>query len=179
MKRIFILSVWLLIAIVAFAESCYVGYVELDRSHDVAFSLEVDVCDKDTTWTIVAWGDGLNEHTQLLFKTMDGKVLELTSYRYTTLEPTDAWVTNPITGESVRQTHYEFFMYYRITPIALDYFITHGIAKLRVGTDSLWREHVWRTDELGKELSKARAELNRRLAPDYVPPKKPSIRDGF
>ncbi|MBR5745556.1 MAG: hypothetical protein IKX94_09605 [Muribaculaceae bacterium] len=50
---------------------------------------------------------------------------------------------------------------------------------MRVGTITNWREKVWKRNEWGKSLAKAYKELKKLISPDYVPPKKPTIYDGF
>ena len=95
------------------------------------------------------------------------------------MQMTDSLTTSPLTGEWIDHWHYEHVLTYQLSTVALDYFIQHGIAKIRVGSDTSWNEKQWTRNEWGKRITQAYHELTTRLAPDYVPPKKPTIRDGF
>ena len=75
--------------------------------------------------------------------------------------------------------HYEHVLHYHIKGTALNYIAEHGISKLRCGYDNLYRAKVYRRNEFGIELTEAYKKILERMSPDYVPPKKPSIRDGF
>ncbi|MBR5436933.1 MAG: hypothetical protein IK120_08745 [Muribaculaceae bacterium] len=115
----------------------------------------------------------------LIIKTSDNKILKLSPDRHTEHYETDSITTSPLTGEPIRHCHTEHYLSYTITTTALQYLVEHGVTKMRVGTITNWQEKVWKRNEWGKSLAKAYKELKKRISPDYVPPKKPTIYDGF
>lgn len=154
--------------------------IEFSRRYEVLSTLDVFVEDSDTIWSIGIIGRYLDEETLLLIKTCDGKVVEYEPSNYHAMKITEEYSTNPITGEVyASKWYYEHSFQYHITKTALLYFIEHGISKIRLGTENKWHEKIWQHNEWGKLITEAYNKLLIRLAPDYVPPKRPTIRDGF
>ena len=56
---------------------------------------------------------------------------------------------------------------------------SRGVIKLRCGTDRFYKDREFRRNEFGKALTEAYKRIIEEMSPDYVPPKKPTIRDGF
>ena len=50
---------------------------------------------------------------------------------------------------------------------------------MRCGKDGHYTDAVYHHNEFGKMLTEAYKDILRRLSPDYMPPKDPSIYDGF
>ena len=144
-----------------YAGLAYVGEVEWNKRDKTSFMLQCDTTATDTVWSLKLQGFVTTGY-MLLIKTSDAKVLEL--------EPYD---------EIMEFYHYEHVLYYHITTTALNYIAEHGISKLRCGYDNLYRDKEFRRNEFGIELNEAYKKILERMSPDYVPPKKPSIRDGF
>ena len=119
------------------------------------------------------------ENAMLLLKTGDGKVVELQPVNHRLYQETDSLSTSPVTGEIIEHWHYGHILEYRLTTTALNYFMAHGVIKLRLGTEDRWKEKSWKQDELGKNLSKVYKEILEELSPDYVPPKTKTIYDDF
>ena len=71
------------------------------------------------------------------------------------------------------------FLAFLIPITALNYIAEHGIAKLRYGHNDFYRDKVYKRNEFGKDLAEAYHKVLEQMSPDYVPPKKPSIYDGF
>ena len=132
----------------------------------------------DTVWSLNLQGFVTTGY-MLLIKTSDGKVLELEPYDLKTTHVTDSVAHSPVTGEIMEFYHYEHVLYYHITTTALNYIAEHGISKLRCGYDNLYRDKEFRRNEFGNDLTEAYKKVLEHMSPDYVPPKKPSIRDGF
>ena len=146
---------------------------------DLKSFLCVTINGSDTIWSLRFRDRDLSEGMILLIKTTDKKVLGLMPSHHYEACVTDSLTTIPFTGETVRHYHYDHILEYDITTTALNYFVNHNIIKLRIGTEKHWQEKVWRRNEWGKSLVKAYKELKKRISPDYVPPKKPTIYDGF
>ena len=154
--------------------------IEFNRRYEVLTSLDVNFSETDTVWSIGIIGRNLDKETLLLIKTCDGKVIEYSPTSYYAMKITDEYATNPLTGDVYdAKWHYEHCFQYNVSPTALHYFMEHGISKIRLGTEDRWHEKVWLNNEWGRLITEAYEKLLLRLAPDYVPPKKPSIRDGF
>ena len=153
--------------------------IEFDRWNVVTPFLCCEVNGCDTVWTLEIWGRGLDEQSVLLLKTTDGKVAEFKPSRHRLYQETDSLTKSPVTGEWIEHYHYKHILSYELTSTALDYFMSHGVAKLRLGTETIWKEKAWKTDELGKNLSKAHKIIMEQLSPDYVPPKRKTIYDDF
>lgn len=139
----------------------------------------VEVTETDTVWSLNLYDRDLKEKMLLIIKTSDNKILKLSPDRHTEHYETDSITTSPLTGEPIRHCHTEHYLSYTITTTALQYLVEHGVTKMRVGTITNWQEKVWKRNEWGKSLAKAYKELKKRISPDYVPPKKPTIYDGF
>ena len=150
--------------------------IEFDSWDAVSPFLCCEVNDLDTVWTLEIWGRFLNEASILLLKTSDDKVLELTPAAHRLYQETDSLTKSPVTGEWIEHWHYKHILEYRLTSTALNYFMAHGIVKMRLGTESQWKEKVWQKDELGKNLSKAYQIILEKLS---SPPKKKTIYDDF
>lgn len=180
-RLILIILLAVFISIPSWARHEYVNTssIEFDRGYELLSSLDVDVNDTDTVWSLQFIGRYLDENTILLIKTGDGKVIEYTPSHYHAMQMIDSLTTSPLTGELIDHWHYEHVLTYELSPYALHYFMQHGIAKIRIGSETSWKEKVWKRNEWGKRITEAYHELTKRLAPDYTPPKKPTIRDGF
>lgn len=161
-----------------YAGLAYVGEVEWNKRDKTSFMLQCDTTATDTVWSLKLQGFVTTGY-MLLIKTGDGKVLELDPYDLKTDHVTDSVGHSPITGEIMEFYHYEHVLYYHITGTALNYIAEHGISKLRCGYDALYRDKEFRRNEFGNDLTKAYKKILERMSPDYVPPQKPSIRDGF
>ncbi len=153
--------------------------IEFDRWNTVTPFLCCETNETDTTWTLEIWGRGLDENALLLLKTGDGKVVGLQPVRHRLYQETDSFSTSPVTGETIEHWHYKYILEYQLTATALNYFMKHGVTKLRLGTEDRWREKSWKRDELGQNLLKAYRKILDELSPDYVPPKKKTIYDDF
>lgn len=150
----------------------HIGYLE-------SF-LCVKATETDTVWSLsISERDYLKEGMLLFIKTSDDKILKLAPFRYSEYAEIDSITTSPLTGEPIRHCHTEYDLDYEITPTALQYLGDHGVSKMRIGTITDWDETVWKRNEWGKSLAKAYKELKKLISPDYVPPKKPTIYDGF
>lgn len=161
-----------------FAGLAYVGEIEWDKRHHTAVKLYCDTTATDTVWSLEMQG-AVEHYDTLLLKTGDGKVLELVPYDEKFDHVTDSIGHSSVTGELMEFYHYETVIYFHITTTALNYIAEHGIAKLRYGHDSFHRDIVYKKNEFGKELTRAYKKILTDISPEYVPPKKPSIRDGF
>lgn len=161
-----------------YAGLAYVGEVEWNKRDKTSFMLQCDTTATDTVWSLNLQGFVTTGY-MLLIKTSDGKVLELEPYDLKTTHVTDSVAHSPVTGEIMEFYHYEHVLYYHITTTALNYIAEHGISKLRCGYDNLYRDKEFRRNEFGNDLTEAYKKVLEHMSPDYVPPKKPSIRDGF
>ena len=147
--------------------------------------LSCDVCGTDTLWTITLFGNSFADNAVLVLKTADKQILTLELKEKCTIHTTLARDYSPETGEIVEYNGAEEALDFQLTNTALDYISQHGISKIRIetklrlGTDEWWCEASWKRNEWGKSLSKAYRLLKEKMSPDYVPPKKPSIYDGF
>lgn len=181
--RIFIVHI-LLVASFAlpswgkYAGLAYVTEIEWDKNNKTAVALQCDTTATDTVWSLKLEGWVSNGYV-LLIKTGDGKVMELEPYAEKFDHVTDSIGHSPITGELIDYYHYEQVMYYHITTTALNYIAEHGISKLRCGYDNLYRDKEYRRNEFGNDLTEAYKKILKCMSPGYVPPKRPSIRDGF
>lgn len=161
-----------------FAGLAYVGEIEWNKYNKTAVKLLCDINDNDTVWTLEMQG-AVEHYDTLLIKTGDSKVLELAPFDEKFDHVTDSLGHSPLTGELIEYYHYEAVIYYHITTTALNYIAEHGIAKLRYGHDSFHRDIVYKKNEFGTELTRAYKKILTEISPEYVPPKKPSVRDGF
>lgn len=161
-----------------FAGLAYVGEIEWDKRHQTAVKLICDTTATDTVWSLEMQG-AVEHYDTLLLKTGDGKVLELVPYDEKFDHVTDSIGHSSVTGELMEFYHYETVIYFHITTTALNYIAEHGIAKLRYGHNDFYRDKVYKRNEFGKELTRAYKKILTEISPEYVPPKKPSIRDGF
>lgn len=157
--------------------------IEVELLENIGYSeshLWVETTETDTVWSLtISDRDYLKEGMLLFIKTSDNKILKLAPFRYSEYTEIDSITTSPLTGEPIRHCHTEYDLDYEITPTALQYLGDHGVSKMRIGTITNWREKVWKRNEWGKSLAKAYKELKKLISPDYVPPKKPTIYDGF
>ena len=161
-----------------FARLAYVGEIEWDKRHLTAVKLFCDTTATDTVWSLEMQG-AVEHYDTLLLKTGDGKVLELVPYDEKFDHVTDSIGHSSVTGELMEFYHYETVIYFHITTTALNYIAEHGIAKLRYGHNDFYRDKVYRRNEFGNDLTEAYKKVLKHMSPEYVPPKKPSIRDGF
>lgn len=161
-----------------YAGLAYVGEIEWNKYNKTTVMLQCDTTANDTVWSLQLQGWVSNGYV-LLIKTGDGKVLELEPYAEKFDHVTDSIGHSPITGELIDYYHYESVEYYHITTTALSYIAEHGISKLRCGFDSCYKDVVYKRNEFGKKLTDAYKQILYEISPEYVPPKKPSIRDGF
>lgn len=175
-----------LMAAMCVALPCWSSYafksmpsIKFDRWNAVTPRLSCEANESDTVWTLQIWGDMLDENAMLLLKTGDGKVVELQPVNHRLYQETDSLSTSPVTGEIIEHWHYGHILEYRLTTTALNYFMTHGVIKLRLGTEDRWKEKSWEQDELGKNLLNVYKEILEELSPDYVPPKAKTIYDDF
>ena len=157
----------------------YISDIKFTKWFEVETWLIAESYENDTIWTIQLRGRDINDKTLLLIKTIDDKNLELKSFNCETRYETDSLTTSPLTGKLIDHQHVEYLVSYSITSVALHYFIDHGISKIRVGTETRWEEKIWQRNEWGKNLTETYKKIIKKMSPDYVPPKKPSIRDGF
>ena len=137
----------------------------------------------DTAYYITLWDDGhvyRSEDAMLLLKLGDGTVIPLHPSRRLCNQETDSMYYNN-EGKAVFIHRNEMLYDYPVDKADLLHIIESGIVKVRIGLygETVWAERTWKRDEWGKELAKAYAEIQKQLAPGYVPPKKPTIRDGF
>lgn len=178
MNRIFFTLLVACAALPCFAVEAHKSMpdIEFDRWNVVSPFLCCEVNDTDTTWTLEIWGRGLDENTMLLLKTCDGKAVELQPTGHRLYQETDSLTVSPVTGEWIEHWHYKHILQYRLTPTALNYFMSHGIEKLRLGTVERWQEKSWKRDELGKALAKAYHIVLERLE---TPQKTKTIYDDF
>ena len=156
-----------------YAGLAYVGEIEWDKRHQTAVTPATD-----TVWSLEMQG-AVEHYDTLLLKTGDGKVLELVPYDEKFDHVTDSIGHSSVTGELMEFYHYETVIYFHITTTALNYIAEHGIAKLRYGHNDFYRDKVYKRNEFGKYLAEAYHKVLEQMSPDYVPPQKPSIRDGF
>lgn len=161
-----------------YAGLAYVGEVEWDKYNKSTARLMCEIIDNDTVWSLEMQG-AVEHYDTLLLKTGDGKVLELAPYAEKFDQVTDSMGHNPVTGELIEFYHHESVIYFHLTTTALNYISEHGIAKLRYGHNAYHKDVAYRRNEFGKDLTEAYKKILERMSPDYVPPKKPSIRDGF
>ena len=161
-----------------YAGLAYVTDIEWDKYNKTVVTLSCDTTATDTVWTLELEGWVANGYV-LLIKTGDDNVIELAPYTEKFNHVTDSIGHSPITGELIDYYHHEFVEYYHITTAALNCIAENGIIKLRCGFDSCYKDVFYKHNEFGKELTDAYKKILYKLSPDYVPPKKPSIRDGF
>lgn len=161
-----------------YAGLAYVGDIEWDKRHQTAVKLICDTTATDTVWSLEMQG-AVEHYDTLLLKTGDGKVLVLVPYDEKFDHVTDSMGHSSVTGELMEFYHYETVIYFHITTTALNYIAEHGIAKLRYGHNDFYRDKVYKRNEFGKYLAEAYHKVLEQMSPDYVPPQKPSIRDGF
>ena len=161
-----------------FAGLAYVGEIEWDKYDKSAVTLQCDITDNDTVWSLEMQG-AVEHYDTLLIKTSDGKVLELVPYDEKFDHVTDSLGHSSVTGELMEYYHYETVIYFHITATALNYIAEHGIVKLRYGHDGYHKDKMYKRNEFGKKLTDAYKKILTKISPEYVPPKKPSIRDGF
>ncbi len=161
-----------------FAGLAYVGEIEWDKRHQTAVKLFCDTTATDTVWSLEMQG-AVAHYDTLLLKTGDGKVLELVPYDEKFDHVTDSIGHSSVTGELMEFYHYETVIYFHITTTALNYIAEHGIAKLRYGHNDFYRDKDYKHNEFAKDLAGAYHKVLEQMSPDYVPPQKPSIRDGF
>lgn len=161
-----------------FAGLAYVGEIEWDKRHQTTVKLFCDTTATDTVWSLEMQG-AVAHYDTLLLKTGDGKVLELVPYDEKFDHVTDSIGHSSVTGELMEFYHYETVIYFHITTKALNYIAEYGISKLRCGFDSCYKDVVYKRNEFGKKLTDAYKQILYEMSPEYIPPKKPSIRDGF
>lgn len=161
-----------------YANLAYVGEVEWNKRDKTTVKLWCDTTATDTIWSLEMQG-AVEHYDTLLLKTSDGKVLELVPYDEKFDHVTDSIGHSSVTGELMEFYHYETVIYFHITTTTLNYIAEHGIAKLRCGTDRFYKDREFRRNEFGKALIEAYKRILEEMSPDYVPPKKPTIRDGF
>ena len=161
-----------------YAGLAYVGEIEWNKYNKTTVKLQCDTTANDTVWSLQLQG-WVSHGYVLLIKTGDGKVLELEPYDEKFDHVTDSIGHSSITGELIDYYHYESVEYYHITTTALNYIAEHGISKLRCGFDSSYKDVVYKRNEFGKDLAEAYHKVLEQMSHDYVPPQKPSIRDGF
>lgn len=150
--------------------------------HEYNLMLDCDTS-ADTTYSITLWDDGhvyRSEDAMLLLKLGDGTVIELNPSDRSCIQEIDSMYYNN-EGKAVFINRNEMLYYYPINIDDLHHIFKSGIVKVRIGIygETVWAERTWKRDEWGKELAKAYAEIQKQLVPGYVPPKKPTIRDGF
>lgn len=161
-----------------YANLAYVGEVKWDKRDKTTVKLWCDTTATDTIWSLELQGFVSTDY-KLLIKTGDGKVLELEPYDKKLDHVTDSMGHSQVTGKIIEYYHYETVNYYHITTTALKYISEHGIIKLRCGTDRFYKDREFRRNEFGKALTEAYKRILEEMSPNYVPPKKPTIRDGF
>ncbi len=153
-------------------------YINWDKWDKSTATLYCDTTANDTTWSLSLEGYVDNGYL-LLMRSGDGKVITLKPYERHFESVTDSIGRSPITGEFVEYTHLVTVLYYHISVSDLNHIAEHGIVKLRCGNDVVHRDKVYRHNEFGKQLTDAYRQILKELSPDYVPPKKTSIFDGF
>ena len=184
MKKFVIIFLVLLAAIPAAAkyipETVVVDYEIRGHCYDVLLCCTAD---RDTTYTITVVDDGRvyrSKDAMLLIKLGDDTALPLHPKHISCDQVIDSMFYNN-EGESVfiyrNKMHYDY-------PIDLDdlnRIFNKGIIKVRIGIHgvSSWAEKTWKRDEWGKAFSKAFGKIQEQLAPNYIPPKKPTIYDNF
>lgn len=161
-----------------FADCAYVGEVEWNNLFYSRVELECDTTATDTVWTISMEGH-LHDGDRVLIKCGNGKVFELHQSDCRFNHVTDSIGHNPITGETMEFYHYRVVVYYNISSEAMKNIADHGITKMRCGKEGYYTDAVYHRNEFGMMLTEAYKAILERLSPDYVPPKKPSIYDGF
>ena len=155
-----------------------VGVVNWNGLFPTKIELECDTTATDTLWTMTLEGN-MSDGDLFLIKTGDNNTLELRQYDCRWSHITDSIGHNSITGEIMDFYHYEQVLYYYITTSELEQIAKYGISKMRCGTDAFYKEITYKNNEFGRKLIEAYKKILYKLSPDYVPPKKPSIRDGF
>ena len=161
-----------------FASLASVGEINWDKWNKTSVTLRCDTTANDTVWSLEMQGSVEHYHT-LLLKTGDGKTLELVPYDEKFDHVTDSLGHSSVTGELIEYYHYETVIYFHITTTALNYIAEQGISKLRYGHDSFYKDREYKHNEFGIELTRAYKKILGEISPDYVPPKKPTIYDGF
>lgn len=161
-----------------YAGLAYVGEIEWNKCFLTKVELECDTTATDTVWTMRMEGD-MSDGYILLIKTGDSKVIELHQCDHRWNHVTDSIGHSQLTGEIMEFYHYEQVLYYPITSADLEHIAAHGISKIRCGTDTYFMETTYKDNEFGKRLEEAYKKILEKMSPEYVPPKKPSIRDGF
>ena len=137
----------------------------------------------DTTYTITLWDDGRvyrSDDAMLLLKLGDGTVVPLHPSHKSCFQVTDSMYYNN-EGEPIFIHRNEMLYDYPIDKDDLRSIMTQGIIKVRIGIfgTSSWAEKSWKHDEWGKKIAEAFSDIQKELAPDYVPPKSKTIYDDF
>ncbi len=164
-----------------------VDYVKWNGVDESGVYLLCETAANDTVWTLSLVGY-VDDDFMLLIKTGDNKVISLKPYSQHNIETIDSVGYNPITGEPVNFYSYTKVLRYRISTDDLKYIAQHCVVKLRCGTVykglngtsySNYKDKVYRHNEFGAKLIKAYKKILKKMSPDYVPPKEPTIYDGF
>ena len=133
----------------------------------------------DNRWELVFFGYHELKNPVLLIKTCSGETVTPQTIKEGWVEVSTGWGNNPETGEPVEYKGAEVTHTFYFSDRDMWKIVDSGIAKIRFGSDGNWCEASWKRNEWGKSLSKGYRLLKEKMSPDYVPPKKPSIYDGF
>ena len=155
----------------------HIGNIVWDEFNTTDATLICNSTATDTIWTLEMQGYVLGKDT-LLLKIGDGKILEFAPCDEKIAHVNDNVGYSSITGEIMEYYHYEFVIYYKLTS-AINEIVKHGILKMRLGSGYFHKDKMFKKNELGDAITNAYKDILLKMSPEYVPPKKPSIRDGF
>ena len=145
-----------------------VAYEKIDY-HEYTIMLDCNAANSDTVYHITVKDDGRvyrSKEAVMLLKLGGGEVVEL--------HPDSRWCMQEIDRD-------EMVYFYPIDRRTIEHIISKGVLKVRLELTSAtsWAEKTWKSDVWGKKLGIALNDVEKQLSPDYVPPKKKTIYDGF
>ncbi len=159
-----------------------VAYEKIDY-HEYTIMLDCNAANSDTVYHFTVKDDGRvyrSKEAVMLLKLGGGEVVELHPDSRWCMQEIDSMYYNN-EGEPVFIYRDEMVYFYPIDRRTIEHIISKGVLKVRLELTSAtsWAEKTWKSDVWGKKLGIALNDVEKQLSPDYVPPKKKTIYDGF